>query len=452
MFNLNGIYFKYEVKAKIIEIIKFDYQFLKFPFSALYLCIFVFHYANKQHLAAVEALSKLYRSGWAGSKSTVIYIITKLFGESNTEFKQLFLEQLTEQVVALENTKHFFEDPRELFVGVCIVLSPRTSSKKGILLVKYSYYFPLMFKLFDMQNIADNYHIVLEPSWAGTCEPGILAYATLNSPVFIMSYETRDTDFLKGISTNLNDVKLSSNWWVDHRKFNYAMDIKRDIDIIVISTWANFKRHYFIFKALVELKKVLPDLSVALVGYPGDLSLQDVKQMAENMGLADVVNFHEWLPPEEVSQLLQRSKVNLLWSRFEGLNRSIIEGMFCNVPCILREGFNYGDKYPYINAETGRYSSESKLADNLNVMLKNYENYSPRSYVLNNHTCIKATQILREKINVVEREVGNELTNDIAVKINALHGMDYFEADERSNYHNDEAYIISQLKLNTSQK
>tara|TARA_R110001583_G_scaffold181353_1_gene338562 strand:- start:4135 stop:5475 length:1341 start_codon:yes stop_codon:yes gene_type:complete len=442
---------KYELKAKLVEVIKFDYQFIKFPFTAFYLLIFAYHYVRKQNLDAVESLSKLYRSGWAGSKSSVIYLIKLLFGDSKSNFNQLFLEQLTEQVVALDNTKHFFDDPRELFVGVCIVLSPRTLSKKGVLLIKYSYYFPLMFKLFDMKNISENYHIVLEPSWAGTCEPGILAYATLDSPVFVMSYESRDTDFLKGISSNLVDVKLSSNWWVDHRKFDSVLDIPRDIDIIVISTWANFKRHYFIFKALIELKNNIPDLSVTLVGYPGDLTMHDVKLMADKMGLTDIVSFYEWLPPEEVSQLLQRSKVNLLWSRFEGLNRSIIEGMFCNVPCILREGFNYGDKYPYINSETGRFSSESRLALNLEDMIKNYRNYSPRNYVLSHHTCIKATQILTDKINEIVSGTDDELISDVAVKINALHGMDYYHPEQHSNFHNDESYIISQLKLNNLQ-
>ena len=437
---------KYEIKTKIIEIVKFDYQSFKLPFTIFYLLIFSFYYIRKRELDSVEILSKLYRSGWAGSKSSVIYIIRHLFKKPTSVFKRVFLEQLTEKVVPLEHTKHFFTDPSELFVGVCIVLSPSTSTSKGILLVKYSYYFPLMFKLFNMQKISDNYHIVLEPSWAGTCEPGILAYTTLDAPVFVMSYESRDTHFLKGISTNLIDVKLSSNWWVDHRKFNSISETIRDIDIIVISTWAQFKRHYFIFKALVELKSKIPDLSVCLVGYPGDLTMQDIKFMAEEMELTDIVSFYEWLPPDEVSNLLQRSKVNLLWSRFEGLNRSIIEGMFCNVPCILREGFNYGDKYPYINAKTGRFSSESNLAWNLEDMIKNYREFSPRDYVINNHTCIKATQILTEKINSIEGKLGNDLLCDVAVKINALHGMDYYDNNAHSNYSSDEKYIMSQLK------
>ena len=368
-----------------------------------------------------------------------------MFSNPNSDFKARLLAQLVSQVVPLENTKHFFADPAELFVGVCIVLRRKSLARKGILLIKYSYYFPLMFKLFDMQEVAKNYHIVLEPSWAGTCDPGILAYATLNEPVFVMSYESRDSAFINAISTGLKAVKLSSNWWVDHRKFHYDIEKKRDIDIIVISAWASFKRHYFIFKALKQLKKVRPNLTVSLVGYPGDMTMSQVQLLAQRMGVLDILTFYEWIEPEEVSCLLQRAKVNLLWSRFEGLNRSIIEGMFCNVPCILREGFNYGDKYPYINRDTGDFSSESRLPENLHNMIETYDQFAPRQYVLNNHTCLKATEILSREITRFDRD-SNEQAEDVDVKINALHGMDYFHSGSRTKFNQDERFILNLLR------
>ena len=45
---------KYELKAKLVEVIKFDYQFIKFPFTAFYLLIFAYHYVRKQNLDAVD--------------------------------------------------------------------------------------------------------------------------------------------------------------------------------------------------------------------------------------------------------------------------------------------------------------------------------------------------------------------------------------------------------------
>ena len=128
-----------------------------------------------------------------------------------------------------------------------------------------------------MKAMSERYHIVLEPSWAGTCEPGILAYSTLDAPVFIMAYEARDTKFLNDLKTNLKPVPLSSNWWVDHRNFKPAIESKKDIDIIVISSWTYFKRHYRIFDALRKLKQSNPRLKVALVGYSVDMTLEDIK-------------------------------------------------------------------------------------------------------------------------------------------------------------------------------
>src|SRR5437879_9782962 len=120
--------------------------------------------------------------------------------------------------------------------------------------------------------------------------------------------------------------------------------------------------------------------------------------LARDMYVHKHVEIYEWISPEEVNQQLNRAKVNLVWSRKEGVNRAIIEGMFAGVPCILREGFNYGYHYPYINSQTGCFSSERHLPEQLLWMIRNYHQFSPRQWVMANMTCQHATKIISEAI------------------------------------------------------
>jgi glycosyltransferase involved in cell wall biosynthesis len=390
----------------------------------------------KKSLRCLETLSQLHRTDWLGGEGIAIYLVKRIFLKSDRT-KNKFILELTRQIVPLDNMKRFFDEPIELFDGVCLIIKSPTESHKGVVIIKYSYYFALMFKFFDMDLFSRRYHIVLEPSWAGTCDPGILCYTSLSEPVFVMAYENRDFKFLESINTNLVPVKLSSNWWVNHAFFKHIPEDVKDIDIIIVSGWARFKRHHEIFKALNKVKKVLPDLKVTLVGYPHDLTLDNIKEIAVLYNLSENITFYEWIPPLEVSRLYAKAKVNLLWSRFEGLNRSIIEGMFCNISCIMREGFNYGQKYSYINQFTGCWSSEEKLASNLIHAIKHQDKFSPRQYVMEHHTCFKATEILQEAINRTLLDSPNKFIFEFAVKTNELHGMAYFDDTNEKRFEAD---------------
>ena len=83
-------------------------------------------------------------------------------------------------------------------------------------------------------------------------------------------------------------------------------------------------------------------LRVALVGYPSGSSRADILGLARHFEIDDQVEAFELLDTPDVARLLQRSKVHVLWSRKEGVNRAVIEAMFAGVPSILRQGFNFG--------------------------------------------------------------------------------------------------------------
>jgi len=442
----NTLYYKkYEYKTILKEILKFDYQALKWPLSLVLILKYYFQKKKGDTPGSINTLSTLFRTGWSGSKNFPISQIKNNFISKDKSAVKAFVNNLVTSIEQKENTKKFFSNPELLFDGVIIVLRQNTNVKKGVILIKYSYYFSLFFKLFDVDTISEKYHIVLEPSWAGLCEPGILAYTSLSASVFVMTYEERDRHFIDRIGSNLVSVNVGPNWWVDYRKFDMTPQKKRNVDIVIVAGWAEFKRHYFIFKAIKALKKRGYIYTIALAGYPGDLALEDIKKMTKYMGIFDQVSFHEWISPDEVSELLQSAKVNILWSRFEGNNRAIIEGMFCDTPCIIREGHNYGDQYDYINCKTASIANESNLAETIKHVIDNQSSYSPREYVFKEHNCIKATEILEQKISFFEGCKLQKEKNSLAVKVNELHGMKYFNIGVKKRFENDYTFLQGKI-------
>jgi glycosyltransferase involved in cell wall biosynthesis len=343
-------------------------------------------------------------------------------------------------------TRRFFDTPERLLGPVVIVLKSPRPQEKGVLVINYSFMFALFAKLFDVEQVSRRYHIVLEPSWSGYCSLDILCYSLLDEPVFVQAYEPRDRDFLERLGSNLTPVPVSANWWVDHRMFKPRPEDRKDIDIVMIASWADFKRHGKFFSAVRRLRRMRGGLKIALVGYPAGRTKEDIQALATYHGVADLVEIHEWLPPEEVAGILGRSKVNVVWSRREGVNRAIIEGMFAGVPCVIREGFNYGYRYPYINDLTGCFAAEAELPERLDRWIGGQATFAPRDWVMEHMSPQRATEILGRSIREVAVSRGERWTEGLVVKVDRLHDMAYWDEADRGRFEADYAYLRSALR------
>jgi hypothetical protein len=143
---------------------------------------------------------------------------------------------------------------------------------------------------------------------------------------------------------------------------------------------------------------------------------------------------HERVSPEEVNRHLNRAKVNVVWSRREGVNRAIIEGMFAGVPGILRQGFNFGWSYPFLNRQTGCFAREGELPEKLLWVIRNQDQFNPRQWVLEHMSCQKATQLLGEVIGEHARRAGKSWTGELAVKVSHLDAMQYWDVNDRRRF------------------
>ena len=326
-------------------------------------------------------------------------------------------------------------DPNRLLGPLAMVLRSPSDDHKGVIVLQYNYVFPIFAHLFDVAAIAERYHIVLEPSWSGFCTPDVLCYAGLAPNVFVQAFEPRDRRFVATLGCGFVPVPTSTNWWVDHRVFRPVSAVHKDADVIMVAAWGPYKRHGMFFRALRTVRKSRPDLRVILVGYPLGLTKDEILALAASYGVEEMIECLENLTQAEVNVQLNRAKVNVLWSRKEGVNRAIIEGMFANVPCIVRDGFNYGHRYEYINAATGAFSTETDLPSTLIRMLNRWETYQPRQWVMEHMSCQRSTEILRKVVD------GGRDSPPLAVKVNGLHGMHYWTPEDAGRFDSDYRYL-----------
>lgn len=347
-------------------------------------------------------------------------------------------------------TQRYFNDPASLLNGNMIVLKSPGPRERGVLYLYYSFINPLFLRYFDAPAVARDYHIVIQPSWSGYCDPNILAFTRLESPVFVGATEPRDAAFIEGLGANLVTAPFASNCWVDPRVFHPIAGVEKDIDVIVIAAWAGFKRHWAIFRALQRLRARGLRPRVALAGYALETSQEQILAQARHYGVEDLIEIHERLSPNGVNELLNRSKVNLLWSRREGVNKAIIEGMFANVPCIVHAGFNYGYEYPYINRATGRYATEEQLPDVLADMIANHASFAAHAWVSERMSPQASTRALQSVIWRVGADLGEVWTRDLAVKVNTLDGLAYWDPSERERFEDDYKALRARIRVATA--
>lgn len=437
-------------KAAVLEWVLFDSRTARAAIAAVLSCVAFAAWIARRHRTAIDLVMTLDRGAFPGPLPAMLRrALSAEQPDDPTWIRRVrprVLSRCREQTTGLQpqpQTARFYATPEALLGPLVMVLKPATAEEKGVLVLLYSYVLPLFGRLFDLERVVRRYHLVLEPSWSGYCNADVMCYRDVEDAVFVQAYEPRDREFIDSLGSNLVSIPTSNNWWVDHRVFAPIAGVTRDIDVIMIAGWAPYKRHAPFFAALRTLRRRGVRLRVALVGYSLGLSIDDLRRLAAHYGIDDQIEWHEGLSQPDVNLLLNRSKVNVIWSRKEGVNRAIVEGMFAGVPCVVRTGFNYGFRYPYINEATGRFADETELPDCLAWMVDNHHTFDPRPWVMEHMPCQRSTDIVERAIR--DRSHGPWSTS-LAVKVNGLHGMHYWDENDAVRFAADYRFLRSTIR------
>ena len=337
-------------------------------------------------------------------------------------------------------------DPRRLIGSRILVVKRAHDRERGVIVVDYSYVFPLLPALFNLEAITQRYHLVLEPSWVGIGAPEVLLFTRMKTPVFVETFEPHDHRLIARLDANLRVLPMAANYWVDYRPIVNQPVRQRDIDVIMVAAWTAVKRHWRFFRALAALRKRGHRLRVALVGYAYDLSAADIRAQAAYFGVEDQIEFFERISQEDVSALLTRSKVHVLWSLRESSNRAIIEAMLADVPVIVREGLTYGCRYRHINSMTGRFVTEDDLADSILEMIEARGTYAPREWVLEHMTPQIATKMVEAGIADEARASGEPWSEGLTTKVSMLDTQRYWEPSDRERFAADYQFLEAMIR------
>jgi len=353
------------------------------------------------------------------------------------------LEQHYRHPVRTASTANFLDMPHLLLGIPTIVLKSPQGTEKGLLLAHYNHIFPLLAGRYDLKRIATRFHIILEPSWRGYCEPDLLCYGRLGFPVFIQTIEPRDAAFLNSIGGPFIQVPTGGNWWVDHRVFHPRPEVEKRFDVVMLAAWGKYKRHHRFFHALGRLRRSGHRLDVLLVGGNATWKRDEILRQARYYGIADQIELQEHLPYERVNDFVNQAKVHVLWSRNEGFPRATIECMFAGLPSIIREGFNYGHRYNYINDQTGAFATESSLPRVLLEMIERAPSMSPRAWAMQHMSCQHATRVMSDTIKAWCADHDEPWTESPVVKVTRLNELRYWDERDKARFAADYEFLRS---------
>jgi glycosyltransferase involved in cell wall biosynthesis len=287
-----------------------------------------------------------------------------------------------------------------------------------VLLLKYTAKFEVFISLFDVERIMRDYYVVLEPCWAGYCDPSILMFVAPSQPVVVQSPDTPDFEFIRGLKSNLSPIDIGASDWVDAELFSAeGPPVSRDYDLVMVANWGRHKNHRKLFEALQHVRR--RPISVLLIGFEwSGRTAKDVLAEAAAFNLKDVrIETKQSLPSHEVAAHLRRSKAFVLVSEKEGSNKAIVEALFCNVPAIVYDGFVGGARNK-ITPQTGLLTSFDELGSTIDRMLETHERFTPRAWALAHTGSRNATARLNAHLKALALSRGEPWTVDIVEKIN----------------------------------
>ncbi len=380
-------------------------------------------------------------SGVGMLKALAFPIIKRIIKAGNGKNENLLLKSFLinrEAVLAKERYSLTGKGSLDLLRDV-IVLKKSLDKEKGVVLIKYTPTFDAFLSFFNVDAIMEHYSIVLEPSWAGYCDPSILMFVSAKHRVVIQCFTDDDQVFISKLDSNLVPIRLGPADWIDPEIF-VDMPIQTKVyDLVMVANWARHKQHVQLFNALRKIRN--REIRVLLIGFEwGGRTKADI--LKEAVGLnAHLCHLEimEDLPQKDIARCLARSKVFVYLSKKEGDNKAVVEAFCCNVPAIVYKDTIGGIK-ARINEQTGIFTSYQNLHKTIVYMLDHYQDFSPREWALKNIGCSIASRTLNVFLKDLAKTSGEPFTRDIAVKSNSPN-LTYVRGTTREEFENDYAFI-----------
>lgn len=347
--------------------------------------------------------------------------------------RKVYIKSRVDDLVRLRHDKFDSNYSRQGHLIVLKKYNPK-NSEKGVIALKYNDTFQVFPSIFNLNSILKEYRIVFEPSSYRNIHASLFLYANNGIHVFQATQED-DRIILEKLLPSFKCLDLGSGDWVDFRIFK-ERDSSKCFDIVMVASWARLKRHEVLFQAMEKLLNRGLRVKCALIGYPHDLSKNDILALADKYNVQSLIEIFENIKPEEVAQIIAASRLAVHLSRAEGTNKATYEALMCNVPIIVYK-FNNGFRKNYINNNTGLFSDDIELDEKIEYVLSNLASFSPRSWLMKHSGYINSTNALNSFIKNIALISGEPWTADIVQKINK---PNFYYANEEDRVAMDSAF------------
>lgn len=301
--------------------------------------------------------------------------------------------------------------------GDLLVLKPWCGSReKGVILLNFDETVDKFFALFDVEKIAQQYRLVVEPSAWGYQQARMYLLRGLPTEVVVQSQYHQDYNYIMSLGGSLRAIRLGAGDWADPDIFTSGKETEKQFDVVMIANWLKWKRHRLLFQAIGQLKEKIS--KVALIGYPIEgRTSGEILELAKRYGVVSKIELFENIPPNEVARLIRCSKFGVMLSKKEGANRGIYECFFSDVPVVLT-ACNIGVNRDHINAMTGVLAEDDRLAQTIAMMLEKHGEMQPRAWALANTGAERSSKTLNHFLRGLAEAKGERWTQDIFPKKN----------------------------------
>lgn len=294
-----------------------------------------------------------------------------------------------------------------------LVLKPYMGEREpGVVMISFEYQWNRLTRVPNLEEFARRYKLVLSPTWSPPHVPGVCLFPHVYpGKILSMISHADDLRILPRLSPNLSVVPLYASSWVHPDLYQPLPFARKDIDLVMIANFSEYKRHFALFRALRDMPR---NTRVVLIGRPlRDRTGQVLRQEAAAYGVADRFELLENATDAQVNAAVAGAKVSVILSRQEGSCVAVVESMFANTPVGLFHDARIGSR-AFIVPETGRFLQHENLGRQLQDFIAQAEQYSPRRWVLENGvSCFGSTETLNRTLRDEALASGEEWTQDI---------------------------------------
>ena len=292
-----------------------------------------------------------------------------------------------------------------------VLKEPGPGGEKGVLYCSFEYNWMRVLAHYDVKQLLSEYFLVGASSWSPTDYVGMANFAGLSrDPLFIGISNRADVENYRLLAPVIEPVPLLASDWTHPGYYHPRPQAERDVDVLMVANFLQFKRHWLLFEALRRMRQ---DLRVTLIGIPAPgRTAADIRAEARAFGVRQELEILSGVPNDVVGQYQERARVSLIFSQREGSCVATAEALFAGAPVGMMRDAHVGSK-AYINEQTGELFERAGLARSLERFIERSSAYAPRAWAESNITCWRSSERLNAQLRDYSVRRGTSWTRDI---------------------------------------